>query len=844
MSNEEQPPVVEALASAGEPVEDLGVEVAYEVIQLLSSQLYSSPLKAIEELVVNAWDADARECRIFVPAAGELSELSPESFVAVLDNGHGMTVEELRDLWHVGESHKRDEKWQKRAKRKQIGKFGIGKLASYVLARRVTYITRAPNDDVRGVTLDFEDFMSARQEDGTLKPIELTMLRVASLDDLLADERFAHVIDALGTTAKSLKASKSWTLVVLENLKEKAKEIRAGRLNWVLRTAMPLASDFDLFLNGNVVESAKVDYTWLVDFNVAELDAARLKSLAEVTGEEWTPKGERLVAPSFPSGVTGRVRVADRSLYAASKSSDLGRSHGFFIRVLNRLVNETDPLFGVKPLSFTTFYNLLVEVEADDLDAYIKAPRDDVEQTEERAKFQALLEELFRQARERYEAALTNQAEKEKEAREGSRTYVNPRLVERPVADALVNYHDAPDDDAAWVYLNADTSEDAVQELVTSLYTEADVRRRYAYRYRDSGRTGRLVEFDPTEATFWINEQHELVIENFEDPESRRLLETLVTAEALLEVYMREIGISHPVVEHVLNRRDELLRSLARDEIYSLGAISQSLRDAAEASATELEIAVVAALRALGFATRHIGGSGTPDGLASYAAYSANGKSFTLEAKSSQDIPMLPNLDFAGLRQHYEDADTDGCLLVAPSYPGGSKSNESEVAKRATTQRVSCWTVAQLSRAVELAEARHINANDIQVIVLNVFTPDDVAARVEQLLTEPDWDRQGLYRAILETLAELESVLVQSQRDIGMLASPIALKGFAKIETKDIEDAVEQLAKASQGMLHLTRGGKIHIHGSLDELRRRLANLTGEGVEPRRKGTFRARATD
>jgi len=45
-------------------------------------------------------------------------------------------------------------------------------------------------------------------------------------------------------------------------------------------------------------------------------------------------------------------------------------------------------------------------------------------------------------------------------------------------------------------------------------------------------------------------------------------------------------------------------------------------------------------------------------------------------------------------------------------------------------------------------------------------------------------------------------------------------------------------------MLHFTRGGKIHIHGSLDELRRRLANLTGEDAKPRRKGTFRASATD
>ena len=71
--------------------------------------------------------------------------------------------------------------------------------------------------------------------------------------------------------------------------------------------------------------------------------------------------------------------------------------------MLNRLVNETDPLFGIRPLSFTTFYNLVAEIDADDLDSYIKAPRDDVEQTDERAAFEALLEELFRQARERYE---------------------------------------------------------------------------------------------------------------------------------------------------------------------------------------------------------------------------------------------------------------------------------------------------------------------------------------------------------------------------------------------------------------------------------------------------------
>ena len=39
------------------------VRLSNEIVTLLSSQLYQSPLKAIEELVVNSYDADAKECR-------------------------------------------------------------------------------------------------------------------------------------------------------------------------------------------------------------------------------------------------------------------------------------------------------------------------------------------------------------------------------------------------------------------------------------------------------------------------------------------------------------------------------------------------------------------------------------------------------------------------------------------------------------------------------------------------------------------------------------------------------------------------------------------------------------
>ena len=151
----------------------------------------------------------------------------------------------------------------------------------------------------------------------------------------------------------------------------------------------------------------------------------------------------------------------------------------------------------------------------------------------------------------------------------------------------------------------------------------------------------------------------DLVIANYDDPEARRLLEIMVTAEAMLEVYLREADVEPRVIAYVLNRRDQLLRSLSRDELYSLKAIAASIRDAKD-SATELEISVVGALRSLGFVARHIGGSGTPDGEAKYRVYGPADQTFTLEAKSSEEVPSLGPLDFAGLREHYEDKKEEG----------------------------------------------------------------------------------------------------------------------------------------------------------------------------------------
>lgn len=822
----------------GTETKKVSVQVSYEVVKLFSEQLYATPVKAIEELVVNSWDAEATVCSVQVDLDGE------RPLIVVFDNGKGMTPEELENLWHIGVSNKP----AAQSKRKQIGKFGIGKLASYAVARRATYLSRS-KEGIHVVSIDFEDFAAATDATGTAQPVTLTLRRLDSTSMLGKSGAFQAASTVLLTKPEhqDLESTPTWTLVVLEDLKEKANQLATGRLKWVLETAMPLASDFTLYLNGKLVASSKERYEKVVHFNVDDLEDDRINDLGAVTGETWTRIPGGVSSPSFPSGVTGEAYVTARSLYAeGGKSEDLGRSHGFFVRVHNRLINETDPLFGARPLSFATWYRFAAIVEAPDLNRYVTASRDDVEQSQVKKKLRELLIQLFNQARDQQSEKNKVQEEANKRRKEGSRDYVSTELIERPLADVLVS--DAVDSverlggptpvATHWRLLEPVADLKELQALVEHLYTTERKERSYTFKYSPAGELEPLARMDARTATFMVNEDHQLVREFADKPDSKRLLEALVVAEALLEVYLHASGVEPEIIGDVLSKRDALLRSLALDETYSLQALGAALRDAAN-EPNDLEVALVGALRALGFSARHIGGSGTPDGIAGYIIHGVENRTFTLEAKSSSDVPSLGHLDFAGLRSHYEAIGGSGCLLIAPTYPGASDP-DSEVSRRACQQRVSCWTIEQLARVVEFAERRQINARKLQEIVLNIFAPSDVAASVGQLVSEPSFDNVDLYKGVVGAIADLEPRLRNTARNVYLIAAEVSRRqGFEEVDVPDIERALTDLARASSGMLHVTESKEVFVLGSLDELRRRVASLTGDVGSPRRVGTFR-----
>ena len=137
------------LESTGTVIDTIDVRISYKIIELFSAGLYSSPNKAFEELICNSYDAFAQMVCVHVP-----SDLTTQdSHIWVCDDGESMDQAGLKDLWRIGESFKRSD-LERDKRRLQIGRFGIGKLSTYVLANKLTYVCKHSSRYL-AVTMDY-----------------------------------------------------------------------------------------------------------------------------------------------------------------------------------------------------------------------------------------------------------------------------------------------------------------------------------------------------------------------------------------------------------------------------------------------------------------------------------------------------------------------------------------------------------------------------------------------------------------------------------------------------------------------------------------------------------------
>ena len=212
------------LDTAGTKIDDIEVTISHRIIELFSAGLYSSPNKAFEELICNSYDAFASKVAVYVP-----SDLTVEgAYIWVCDNGEGLTPSELKALWIIGESSKRNNN-ERDNRRLQIGQFGIGKLATYILARKLTYISKKENKYI----LATMDYNLIKEDNKSLFIAE----RQVSEEE--AETLLSYYIqnDMLSFSLFDKGAEESWTVSLMTELKPKAGEIKIGRLKWILSSA-------------------------------------------------------------------------------------------------------------------------------------------------------------------------------------------------------------------------------------------------------------------------------------------------------------------------------------------------------------------------------------------------------------------------------------------------------------------------------------------------------------------------------------------------------------------------------------------------------------------------------
>lgn len=245
---------------------NIPVEISTRFLEHFSEQLYSSPQKAFEELISNGWDAGAA-C-VDVRISEDLGD--KDATMCVLDNGTSMDAEGLRTLWHIAFSPKKDTPVQHG--RSVIGKFGIGKLATYVLANKLTYICKASDGVIRRVTMDYGDIdrQKGSDQDRLMNELQLGLFEVDEADvetalqnvdggDVILDlirkgipspEHEAGEDEFSGLKAELDRAtSGTWTLVVLSDLKPTGRELKLGVLRRMLEAALPFESEMAISLS-------------------------------------------------------------------------------------------------------------------------------------------------------------------------------------------------------------------------------------------------------------------------------------------------------------------------------------------------------------------------------------------------------------------------------------------------------------------------------------------------------------------------------------------------------------------------------------------------------------------
>lgn len=738
------------LIKVGKKVDTIPVQLSYQIIKHFSDSLYTSPNKAIEELVANSYDAWANNVHVIVPDNLAASDAT----IWVVDDGESMDVDGFKDLWRIGETKKRDLEWGDKG-RLPIGKFGIGKLATYVLSRELTHLCKH-RGKYRAVSMNFGRLEEDQKKTGL--QLDVRQLSIGEAKNLLQT--------VLGEGKNGLKnmqlfgkgAAKTWTVAAMSSLRNMAKKLTHGRLKRVLRTALPITPQFNLFYCGEQLKSEKITKPTIQEWNIGEKDEVAKQLRFETVDDKKGNVG--IMIPQLGK-IWGKVQIFEKPL-PGGKAEAWGRSHGFFIIVRKRLINLHDELFGLEALSHGAFSRFRMVVYADGLDDYLRATREAVSEDEDGVKnFRNYIKAKFNEARSTYNNWIAGHDQREPISRLVSDT---PRSLSREPLVRLVKR--ALLGEIGELFLTripVDIDEAGRTKLLADLEGELEKNEFFqAVKFEAIGIEDGLAVFDAEERCFKLNILHPFFANYCERARNLESFQLLAVAEVLTEAYLHDEGLEPDKVYRILRRRDRFLRELVYGTELSAPVVAQLLEDS-KFNSKEFELALCRGMANLGFGVTPIGGPGKPDGLAiarigvRLGENKSKGYKVTFDAKTSKkDKITAKDANLAAVAHHRKKWEADYALVVAPGYQGDDD-EKSNILDQARKMKITLMTLEDFIKLVLTASTRPLGFGRLRDELFETCRGSlDASIWIEKLLCEkaPDTPLSEILNAIWELMEE------------------------------------------------------------------------------------------
>ena len=574
-----------------------------------------------------------------------------------------MDVEGLQQLWWIAKSPKLDgDRLEERdgKTRKIIGKFGIGKLASYSVGEVISHVCRH-HGEYYLVSIDYSKIYGVEGEAPVSlnNPITAPVIR---LSEYSAVDLLKGLFDTEPPSIDKMLQTESWTFAVIEGLK--VNDLPTGRLMWVLGNGMPLRPDFSIEVNEQRVQSKlakEAVIEW--DFGTTEvIDAVKTRWKDAVANSDIAPIvkfGTKLgLDPNAPTNcvpyiqftnlglVWGNIRLFDETLLKY-RSADHGRSHGFFLMVLGRLLNPDDEQLYLPDPSFQTFYRSQFLIFADDLDSKLLADRQRLRKDEPVQELELLQRALAGVARTEVEA---RDVEKETEQSTSSILPVTSRTYFRDPLNALL--------------LKA-----PIESVSDFDPATVGVERKHL------GENARISEVAVKEGQFHVNTGHPyynvLAKRAGQSKAAREFLRTFdlfAISERLLEGHLLDIGFPEKDIVEVVEWREGLFRQLA-NSYEKLPEIVAELRRTSYVGDKEFEKALQCIFEEMGFVALHDGATGKKDVLVVATAGPESYK-FIVEAKGSKGIVGNDAADISAAASHRDQVCASHGIVVARQFAG------------------------------------------------------------------------------------------------------------------------------------------------------------------------------